>query len=919
MAVNWRDIQEKAEAFVHEWKGTTDEDKWAKPFWTQFFNEVFGIRTRSLGIFEERVKLLSGRSGKIDFFAPNRFLVEHKTQGRDLSAAFTQAADYFDALSEDEKPRYIIVSDFARFRIYDLEAPAHGRETEFPLVELPRHVKDFHFLTDEKVINYKEEDPINVRAVRAIGKLYEALKESNYPPESISPLLTRLVFCFFADDTGIFNRNDLRRYLEHNTKEDGSDIGAHLSSIFQVLDTPEDRRQHTTHETLAAMPYVNGGLFNVALPAVFASRAVRDTIILCIQFDWSRVSPAIFGSMFQSVMNEKERHDLGAHYTSEENILKVINGLFLGGLKAELAAAKNNHDKLNALWEKVANITLLDPACGCGNFLVIAYRELRAIENEIIARLHGKADKKSVAHADTHVRMDLGGVDLKRISRLSVEGMHGIEIEPFPAAIAQLSLWLMDHMMNVELGRIFGKPLVKLPLTEAPHIVQGNALTLDWEAVVPKERLSYILGNPPFLGARVMSEEQKADMAAAFSNVRGLGELDFVTAWYKKAAEYIQGTVVECAFVSTNSVSQGEQVAILWGILAPLGVHILFAHRTFKWSNEATGKAAVYCVIIGFSLREPENARLFEYEDIRGEAEEKLVPHINGYLVAAPDVLIGSRRNPLSVVPDAVFGSMPNDAGQFLFDDEAEKDAFLAKEPDAAKFVRPLVSAKEFLQGGQRYCLWLKDASPEEIRLLPEVRIRVENVRLQRETSTRNETRELARTPYLWGEDRQPNTDYILIPRHSSENRRYLPMGFFSSDVIAGDTCITVPNATLYHFGILESEMHMTWMRAVAGRLKSDYRYSKDIVYNNFPWPDATDAQKQEIEAAAQAVLDVRAAHAGQTLAALYDPLVMPPDLLKTHKALDKAVDQAYGKKSFKSESERLVFLFDLYGKLAPK
>src|SRR3989344_5232125 len=719
MSVNWRDIQDKAVVFAHEWKDAKDEDKWAKAFWVRFF-DVFGVRERSLGIFEERVKLLSGSDGKIDFFAPNRFLVEHKSKGKDLDSAFLQAANYMDALSEDEKPRSIIVSDFERFRIFDLEAPEQEREIEFALADLPSNVQKFAFLTDEKVQEYKEEDPINVRAVRAIGKLYEALKISHYVSQDdadvISKLLTRLVFCFFADDTGIFNRNDLRRYLEDNTKADGSDIGAHLGVIFEVLNTPEDRRQDTMPDALKALPYVNGGLFKEPLPAVFGSREIRDTLMKCVEFNWSRISPAIFGSMFQSVLNEKERHDLGAHYTSEQNILKVINGLFLDELKKELEAAKTNHEKLGALWEKIAAITLLDPACGCGNFLVIAYRELRRVELEIIKKLY----KDSVKKVDEgHITLPME-VDIKKLSKLSVERMYGIEIEAFPAEIAKLSLWLMDHIMNVELGTYFGKPFRKLPLTEQPHIAQGNALRMDWEAVVPKDKLTHILGNPPFLGYKQQNEEQKLDMEAVCGDIAGTGVLDYVAGWYFKAAKLIQGTSITIAFVSTNSITQGEQVAALWRPMMEIfGIKIFFAHRTFKWTNEATGKAAVYCVIVGFGLNQADVARLYYYDDIRGEPREIEAKQINPYLVDGPTVFLEKRRRPISSEEtEMVYGNEPREGGMLLLD-ETERSKVLSEYPQLEKWIRKFVSADDFLNDGVRYCYWLVDAEPEILKLPP--------------------------------------------------------------------------------------------------------------------------------------------------------------------------------------------------------
>ena len=916
MAVNWRDVQDKAVSFVHEYGDASEEDKWAKAFWVRFF-DVFGVRERSVGIFEERVKLLSGASGKIDFFAPNRFLIEHKTAGKDLDSAFLQAADYMDALSEDEKPRYIIVSDFRRFRIIDLEAPEESRITEFTLEAFPDNVQKFSFLTDEKIQVYKEEAPINVRAVRAIGKLYDALKSSNYDPKYLPPLLTRLVFCFFADDTGIFNPNAMRRYIETNTKPDGGDIGSHLNSIFQVLDTPENKRQTTLDGALASLPYVNGGLFKEHMPVVFGSRAVRDMIIECMTFNWRAISPEIFGSMFQSVMKEKARHDLGAHYTSEINILKVIDGLFLEELKAELETAKYNEAKLNELWEKIARITLLDPACGCGNFLVVAYKELRKIENEIITRLYGRADKRGSAQISAgHGRLDLGAIDLKKISKLSIERMYGIEIEAFPVEVARLSLWLVDHMMNAELGKIFGKAHRKLPLAEQPHIVQGNALSLDWGTVVPKDKLTHILGTPPFLGKKEQDEQQKKDMETVWDAEKRTGVLDYVTCWYKKAADLIAGTRISVAFVSTNSITQGEQVGVLWPYLLKLGIKIHFAHRTFRWSNEATGKAAVHCVIIGFGDFDTPHKYLSDYEDIAGEPERLRVANINPYLVGAPDVVVESRTQTINGAPKMNYGSMPIDKGALILSSEEAEN--VRKEcPQMAEYVRPYMGGEEFLNGGERFCLWLDKATPEAIRTCSPIRIRVESARDFRANSGREATKKLAGTPYLFGEIRQPKNDYILIPKVSSETRPYMPIGVVSSGIIASGSALIIPQANLFTLGILSSAMHMAWMRTVAGRMKSDYQYSAQIVYNNFPWPEKpTDAQRKAVWDAAQAVLDVRKKYPSSTLADLYDPNTMPADLLKAHKALDKAVDACYGKKVFKSEPERLEFLFELYTKL---
>ena len=716
--IHWQDVQDRAITFSSAYLNAKDEDRDAKPFWKDLF-VLYGVDPRSIGSFEERVKM-HGRAGtgKIDYFAPRRFLVEQKSRGKDLDTAYEQAMDYFDALEKNDKPRYIIVCDFEKMRIYDLETTGKKRLVEFLVKDLSKHVKKLAFLADEEKKEYADEHAISVKAVRAVGKLHKALKDSNYPPEDISPLLTRVVFCLFADDTGIFEKNTLRQYLEENTKEDGSDIGAHLGATFDVLNTPEKERQNTMHETLLALPYVNGGLFAQPVKAVFGSRDIRETLLECFSFDWSNVSPAIFGSMFQSVMDEKERHDLGAHYTSEKNIMKVIGPLFLDALKDELEKAKSP-EKLRSLWDKVAKITLLDPACGCGNFLVVAYRELRRIEIEIIKRL----DKGRKGHIE---RVDAGQahlgleIDLAHLSKMSVERMYGIELESFPAEVAKLSLWLMDHMMNMELGAYYGKPLRKLPLKEAPHIVQGNALRLNWEEVVPKEKLTHILGNPPFLGARIMEAEQKEDIEILFGDMRGVGNLDYVTGWYFKASEYIQRTAITCAFVSTNSITQGEQAGILWKFLfEKQGIHIHFGHRTFKWSNEATGKAAVFCIIVGFGLREVGQPKIYEYDDIRGEAREVAVEHINPYLVDAPDVFVESRSKPLCTVPAMGIGNLPIDGGMYLFTTE-EKNEFLRKEPKAEKYFRRWIGSDEFLNGWERWCLWLWGTRPNEPSGMPE-------------------------------------------------------------------------------------------------------------------------------------------------------------------------------------------------------
>lgn len=627
---------------------------------------------------------------------------------------------------------------------------------------------------------------------------------------------------------------------------------------------------------------------------------MRQALLDCCYIDWSKISPAIFGSMFQSVMNPKERRNLGAHYTSETNILKLIKPLFLDDLWKEFESIKDNKNKLPEFHKKLSTLKFLDPACGCGNFLVITYRELRLLELEIL-RASNKTGQRVF--------------DVREIIWLDVDMMCGIEYEEFPARIAEVAMWLIDHQMNMQISNEFGQYFVRLPLKKAAKIVHGDALETDWENVVSKNELSFILGNPPFIGSKIMKQSQRDQIVKQFDNVDGSGVLDYVTGWYIKAAKFIQDTKIKVAFVSTNSIVQGEQTSILWGqMLNKYKIKIHFAHRTFKWSNEAKGNAAVYCVIVGFANYDTNNKSIFEYEDIKGEAHEIKAKNINPYLVDAKDLLINKSSNPICNVPKMSFGNMPLDGGHLLLSDD-EKNEFILKEPKAEKYIKPLISAYEFLNGEKRWCIWLVGAEPSELKLLPNVLKRVEAVKKFRLDSVAPSTQKFAATPTLFRDRNQPET-YILIPSTTSENRKYIPLGFFGKDDIANNSCHTVPNGNLYHFGILMSSMHMAWVKSVCGRLESRFRYSKDIVYNNYPWPETpTDKQLKAIETAAQKVLDARLEFPKSSLSDLYDPLTMPPVLIKAHNELDKAVDLAYRPQPFTSEANRMVFLFELYEK----
>lgn len=901
MALSWNEIRDRARKFSKEWADEASEDAEAKSFWNDFFN-IFGVNRRRVATFEHRVKKVDGKDGYIDLLWKGMLLVEHKSKGKDLDRAHRQAKDYFHGLKDSELPRYVLVSDFERFRLYDYEKDAEY--TEFHIKDLHKHVRQFGFLAGYTTHSFKEEDPVNIQAAEKMGKLHDALKVAGYEGHALEVLLVRLLFCLFADDTSIFEPRQFHELIVQRTSEDGADLGLWLAQLFQVLNTPTDRRQKTLDEQLADFPYVNGKLFEEVLPLSNFNRDMRELLLQAADLDWSRISPAIFGSLFQSVMDAKLRRNLGAHYTSEKNILKVIKPLFLDDLYEEFEKVKGTPAKLKAFHMKLSKLRFMDPACGCGNFLVIAYRELRLLELDVLKALFAKQDSLLTSVSE-HVAID-------------VDQFYGIEIEEFPAQIAQVALWLMDHQLNLMVSEHFGEHYARLPLVKSATIVHGNALRLDWDLVCPREKLSYILGNPPFIGHHLQSEEQKADMLACYDHDKSAGVMDFVSAWYCKAARYltVKGEGVKVALVSTNSITQGEQVGIMWrNLLRIRPLHIHFAHRTFKWSNEAKGKAAVYCVIIGFGAT-PSNKKplLFDYESPASDPVQVEASTINAYLADAPWVLLENRsKNPFGM-PEMMYGSKPTDNGHLLLTDD-EKVEFLKQEPAAAPYIKPFLSAHEYLHGEKRWVMWLVDAEAANLKSLPKVMERVKAVDAFRKASKAASTREY-RFPTLFRQVTQPKSDYILIPGHTSENRRYIPFGFFSKDYIVGNSCFSLPGSSLYHFGVISSAMHMAWVSYTCGRLKSDYRYSKDIVYNNYPWPESpSDKQKLAIEEAAQAVIDARAAHPASTLADLYDPLRTPPDLLKAHQRLDKAVEAAYGKGSFKTDGERVAFLFTLYQK----
>jgi len=913
MALSWNEIKDRALKFSNEWKGEANEDAEAKSFWDGFFN-VFGISRRRVASFEHYVKKLNGKQGFVDLFWPGMLLVEHKSKGKSLEKAFGQAIDYFPAIDEKELPRYIIVSDFARFRLYDIQ---EGATHEFTLADFINNVHLFGFVAGYQKRTYKEEDPVNIQAAILMGRLHDKLKAIGYEGHQLELYLVRLVFCLFADDTGIFEKDTFREFIELYTREDGKTLAGQLESIFQTLNTPKDERFKSIFPEIDVFPYVNGKLFEERLRIAAFNKDMRDILFECCQLDWGQISPAIFGSLFQCVMSPEQRLNFGAHYTSEKNILKLIRSLFLDELWKEFENVKDSLPKLKKFHEEIGSLRFLDPACGCGNFLVITYRELRLLEIEII-KIQLFKFQKIQEKAEGYAKLDID-----QLVKCNVDRFYGIEYEEFPAQIAQVALWLTDHQMNMKVSEAFGEYYVRLPLRKSPYIIHGNSLEIDWQSIIvpyPWEKkeaaYDFILGNPPFRGKQLQSAWQKNDMENVFLNVHGAGVLDYVAAWYIKAAQYIQKKKTKVAYVSTNSIAQGEQAGVLWNELYHrYKIKIHFAHRTFKWTNEAKGNAAVHVVIIGFASYDTDEKYIFEYDNINAEPHGIKVTNINPYLVEGNDFVILSRTKPLCNGPQMIKGSQPTDDGNLLLT-EKEKKEFVKLEPNSKKYIRRFISAHEFLNGENRWCLWLVNVKPEELKKMPQVLKRIEAVKKFRLKSAKIATIKWADTPTLFTENRQPIENYLIIPRHSSENRKYIPLDFADKDVIISDSCASLPKASFYHFGVLSSQMHMAWVKAICGRIKSDFRYSNKIVYNNFPWPETpSEKQVSAIEKAAEKVLEVRKQFPESSLADLYDPLTMPPALVKAHQALDKAVDLCYRPQPFVSETKRIEFLFGLYDK----
>lgn len=919
VTLNKKEVLNRAYRFMKEFADADYEMGQAQDFIREMC-EVFGFSHKRLVSFEQRVKKLGGKRGRIDGFYPGKLLIEMKSRGEDLDAAYTQATEYLHGLKDEELPDHILVSDFEHLHLYKRDgksAPLKHRLSDFN-----QHIDSYLFLAGYETEAQAEQIAVNEDAARKIAALHDAMREGGYDGADLERYMVRLLFCLFADDTGIFETNGaFAAYIRQYSQADGTDLDGRLQNLFDTLNRPENKRHKSLPSELQDFPYINGSVFDGQLERCYFDSKARTLLLHCAEdFDWSQISPAIFGSLFQAVIHHADeglkaksskRRELGAHYTSETNILRVIRPLFLDGLITELKAAKRSKKALETFLTKLRGLMFFDPACGCGNFLVIAYREIRRLELEAVEALLTLQQKTRTVSAT---------LDAKQFEQIQcdVHQFHGIEIEPSAAHIATVALWLTDHQENQRASKALGGNFNRLPLDKKANIACANALTTDWALVLSPELCDYIIGNPPFVGAKYMSDEQRADATQVFGSLTNAGLLDFVAAWYVKAVPYLKAhPACRAAFVSTNSITQGEQVGVLFSWLLAQGVHIQFAHRTFQWSNDAKGVAAVHCVIVGFGLVDVPGKTIYQYDNIRGEPLAVKASHINPYLVDAPDVVLPRRSKPLCDAPEIGIGNKPIDDSNYLFTTE-EKAAFLKLEPGAKPYFRRWLGADEFINGYERWCLWLGNCSPSELRALPEAMKRVQAVKAFRLRSKSAPTIKLANTPTRFHVENMPNGNYLVVAKVSSERRLFVPVGYLDKSTLASDLLFMLPNGKLLHFGILTSTMHNAWLRSTCGRLESRYRYSKDIVYNNYPWPGAIgkaldDKQREAIEAAAQAVLDVRASFKGQSLADLYDPDVMPGELRKAHQQLDKAVDAAYGYKGDKSDAARVAYLFDLY------
>ena len=943
--LSWEEIEDRAAHFRKSWEAQKGAERQQAQRFVMEFLSVFGVENplENNGEFEHKCPKEVGDDGYIDYFLPRKFIVEMKSKGKDLAKAFEQVKDYVFHLPADEMPELVLVCDFDKFELYHRTTSEH---VSFKLKDIRKYVRHFANIAGYETQRiYDEQLEVNIQAAMKMAKIHDALKSFGYEGHELEVYLVRLLFCMFAEDTGIFPKDAFLNYNE-NSKDNGADLSERIGKLFEILDmSPEKRSKRTLLSSdLLQFGYVDGGLFRERLETPEFNEKMRQTLIDCCKFDWSTISPAIFGSMFQGIMDPDQRREIGAHYTSEENILKVINPLFMDDLWDEFERAKATPKKLEAFHEKIAHLRILDPACGCGNFLITTYKELRRLELEIIKMKYPSRQRL---------------LDISPLIKVSIDQFYGIEILEFPCEVARTGMWLVEHLMNREVGEWFGMAYADLPLKRSAHIYCENALRRDWLELLKDDkeytddlRFNYIIGNPPYVGARYMNNDQKDDLNQLFGKQKNAGNLDYVTCWVKRADDYMtKYRDTRTAFVMTNSVVQGETPANLWQPLFDNGLHIDFAWRTFKWWNEGRSKAAVHCVIVGFSKSDMIMQRyVFDECDLKDaksknnkletiKIKDKIyirhpLHQINGYLVDAPCISVMSRNKPLCDIPAIGIGNKPIDDGNYLFLDH-EKDEFVKIEPASEKYFKRWYGSDEFINNRPRWCLWLGDCEPAELRKMPECMKRVQSVREFRLSSKSEGTQKLADKPTRFHVENMPQSNYIVIPEVSSEKRKYIPIGYMFPDVLCSNLVKIIPDATLYHFGILTSSVHMAWMRAICGRLKSDYRYSKDIVYNNFPWPELSgelevgsgkkkaseslEDYKKRMEAkislCAEEILRARDNHPNSSLADLYDPLTMPPDLLKAHRALDKAVMELYGYTQDMSEPQIVADLMVRYQK----
>lgn len=914
MRLSWQEIRTRARRFSERWADAHYEKGETQSFYNEFF-EIFGVDRKKVAIFERKIDMIErNRRGFIDLFWPSVLLIEQKSAGKDLFKAQGQALDYVLGLKDRELPKYVLTCDFQRFNLLELET---RQEVAFTLAELHKHVEAFAFMLGVQRRAYGSQAAVNIKAAELLGTIHDALEAKNYRGTDLERLMVRLLFCLFADDTGIFDSKDDFLYLiEERTDADGGNVGRVLNELFEVLDTPEDQRVVGLDPEFGKFPYVNGKLFTGHLRTPVFDAQMRDDLIAAAKFDWGKVSPAIFGSLFQSVMDKAERRKKGAHYTTEPNIKKVIGPLFLDDLRAELDRLKARRDggrraALLAFQERLGALEFFDPACGCGNFLVVTYRELRAMEQELLEQVY-----------------DVNSPMLYEVEALSVVRLaqfHGIELDEFAAHIAEVAMWMTEHLANIELGRVYGKVFADIPLTDSAHVVHGDALEIEWEDVLPHERCFAVMGNPPFVGFVFRGEAQAKQATALMQRLGAQGSrLDYVAAWFLKAGEYIAGGSTRIGFVATNSLTQGEQVAQLWpALFERWQLEISFAHRTFAWGSDARGKAHVHVVVIGLVHRnyQPKEKRLFSYERVNGEPDESLHDALTAYLFGASQVsdrhLVVSRQSvSLADAPKLKVGTKPVDGGHYILP-ATERTALLEREPEAEPLVRPYLGGQEFINGHVRWLIVAGNAAPSQLRNLPLVRERIAAVRAYRMNSPGKLARTLANRPLEFHVTVIPKQPFMVIPEVSSERRDYVPVGWVTPPTIPSNKLLVMDGAELWHFAILMSAMHMSWLSYVGGRLKSDFQYSPGLVYNTFPWPDANDAQRTEVERLAQGVLDARAAWPTSSLADLYDPDTMPANLRKAHAALDLAVDRLYRPRAkgapFASDRERVEHLFGLY------